>query len=1346
MNTPPPPLLPLTEDTMNGLYHYFGQPNTQLPQLTNNLRNVISNDDSSMSSIFSGSNTHVNNTSNATNATARQTGVLGNFIMNPAEDFNNNGRETSIQEKKLSLNRKLAQRVPKQELVERGILPPPRVPMQHYDNMKHLELAQRKDILETKLEKRPNRDSLVQINILPESNVAPSIQSKYNQLKRARLVDHLNEILAKRPGPLELVESGILVSADAKLTEAIKDGKINYPRTSGAVLNRMPYHQQSATAFQAFDETSLSHFNFNFNCLTDNEDSNTSSTATASSSSLSSFNFNLNNLPNQNQQTPDFNFGDIFQSNGPLSNAPSPSSSISTTIAKYSPVSSPFSNLDYLNNDQIINAHADIKTVAAPAISSKGLSKKQSKSSFSSASSVSSASSQKSSNKKFLYFIEYKGPHQKTLKSSISLKPANVLRANKSKLKSTNQKINNMKSKAFISNSTNLLNGTSEQFYEDSNDSTQLNSQFGDDELNAYEIRLEQQKVFLEYSMASKEAENPNQQQHKQQNSPSQVFLSDSHSQPTEMQDVDTILTSNNNDMTNSVQQTEFNQQFDSNFDKELLDAFYSSNENSSNNISNSTSNNITNTPQSMQLVPIGDLQLLENWRNIGLVPLQTYIDNANNQKSQTQMAITSSNPAANTCMQNGANLAGGSNIYSIDSETGTLKPLLLSQEAVNCQSQNSNHDNKNLVENDEKPLKDEDNSKATSTPTSNPTPLPSTTTTTTTTTNTTATKQRSQKSQPLTLEEMSLNELREECVRRSLPKSGRPKQKLIERIKDHMIKSNNYRIGISSTDSSSINGITTTTTTTTTNTASATAVTVSHIIDAQYHRQLSSAIKSPDSGVNMDGPASFSMSTTSCEQSPCSSVNSLNLPTACNNTNGKKGILNNLAQKPKTVSSLDHFFESLNVEELGSSKACSAEINDNLNNSASEQQNKIDLISTQLKLDTFKSKEALALAHNNYNNNCNSNEANNEESKQLTETAANLEMSLKNSAELLKQISSIGQMEHLQQLEQQMQQSMQLIEKLKSASNQTLAPEPEKKLTPQEYLALNGHHHHHNHHHNLNNLNTMSVEKTAESKLRLINSMPEIQQQQQQQHHHHHHHQQQQQVFYIPHSNSEQLLLYNEISNICGNKSQKGDDSVYKFDNLKKELTSTHQQIRFSNCDNDDNNNDEENSTLILIQQNNNNNNKNFNSNFNQHMPLISAPSSVPPPPPPPPSTQAVEQKNTEMEWNDSDIFQLCQELDEHDAFFNSTNQNRNLDFDLDGSQQHQQHQQHQQQFVYNQISFFNNELQQQGPLNNNNNINSNFLDNNNSDSASNVLIQPWEFVENDISQITSYLQSPTI
>jgi trimeric autotransporter adhesin len=391
------------------------------------------------------------------------------------------------------------------------------------------------------------------------------------------------------------------VSSDAKLNEAIKDGKILYPRTSGApLLNKLPYHyiqqeQQnqsinnseiSSAGANAFtlDESSLNNFNFNFNNLTDNDDSNASqsSTATAktvaslSSSSLSSFNFisnstSFNNIisSNNNNQTQQLtttttttttttdtnrefnNFGDIFQSPSSNQAPPSPSSSISTTIAKSSPVSSPFSNLDYLNTEQINkqptiainnnNGSGGASAGAGSAIGSKsiGLNKKQSKS-FSSASSISSATSSTShksnksgsmsSSKKFLYFIEYKGPHQKTIKSTIgtnkfnlgggaggsvrSNKPSTKLSAKIASIKSHNQLHLNQIKNSQSSSSTNNINttnapqlGTSnsnEQFFEDSNDSTNLNSNFNDDEeeLNAYEIRLEQQKVFLEFSNA----------------------------------------------------------------------------------------------------------------------------------------------------------------------------------------------------------------------------------------------------------------------------------------------------------------------------------------------------------------------------------------------------------------------------------------------------------------------------------------------------------------------------------------------------------------------------------------------------------------------------------------------------------------------------------------------------------------------------------------------------------------------------------------------------------------------------------------------------------------------------
>ena len=173
----------------------------------------------------------------------------------------------------------------------------------------------------------------------------------------------------------------------------------------------------------------------------------------------------------------------------------------------------------------------------------------------------------------------------------------------------------------------------------------------------------------------------------------------------------------------------------------------------------------------------------------------------------------------------------------------------------------------------------------------------------------------------------------------------------------------------------------------------------------------------------------------------------------------------------------MDHFFEFLNVEELGSSKTVEpaentaassksasvkatqqrkAQSSSNLSSLSSSSSSsstsihtsnqldsrQIEYISTQLKLDTFKSKEAIL--HHEQKSTANSTTtattANAGGESNLNETTANLEMSLKNSAELLKQISSIGKMEHLQQLEQQMKQSMQLIEKLKSASQNSVS------------------------------------------------------------------------------------------------------------------------------------------------------------------------------------------------------------------------------------------------------------------------------------------------------------------
>lgn len=91
--------------------------------------------------------------------------------------------------------------------------------------------------------------------------------------------------------------------------------------------------------------------------------------------------------------------------------------------------------------------------------------------------------------------------------------------------------------------------------------------------------------------------------------------------------------------------------------------------------------------------------------------------------------------------------------------------------------------------------------------------------------------------------------------------------------------------------------------------------------------------------------------------------------------------------------------------------------------------------------------------------------------SENLTQTKATLEMSLKSSAELLKQLSLVGNIEDLHKLEQKMQESMHLIEKLKSASKQQ-----QDNNQPHEHSPP---------------LETNQQQDASTNKLRLINSMP---------------------------------------------------------------------------------------------------------------------------------------------------------------------------------------------------------------------------------------------------------------
>ena len=108
MNTPPPPLLPITEDTMQGLYHYFGQPNIQ-PQITNNLR-LLSNTNNNASAV-NGSNMSTDQlnldsdsslgsifpSSNPAQRVFEQTSIMRNYETKSGDD---NLQHTSIQEKK----------------------------------------------------------------------------------------------------------------------------------------------------------------------------------------------------------------------------------------------------------------------------------------------------------------------------------------------------------------------------------------------------------------------------------------------------------------------------------------------------------------------------------------------------------------------------------------------------------------------------------------------------------------------------------------------------------------------------------------------------------------------------------------------------------------------------------------------------------------------------------------------------------------------------------------------------------------------------------------------------------------------------------------------------------------------------------------------------------------------------------------------------------------------------------------------------------------------------------------------------------------------------------------------
>ena len=319
-----------------------------------------------------------------------------------------------------------------------------------------------------------------------------------------------------------------------------------------------------------------------------------------------------------------------------------------------------------------------------------------------------------------------------------------------------------------------------------------------------------------------------------------------------------------------------------------------------------------------------------------------------------------------------------------------------------------------------------------------------------------------SNNSKQLNVEEMSLNELKEECRRRKLLVTGN-KQKLIDRIKLNMGNSAQPK--------------------------------------PTQQQQQQSIIKSPDSGVNMDSSPSFVSSeliffkcSLFCskplinkhyrlgEQSP----NNLGLSNmSAHQTGNTKPKLNNQKsfngesvnkstsqqqqqqqKQTKSSSSLDDFFNFLDIENLGASNTESTKTKTSnlVDNANSINNNNINVIGSG------QTESINKLEPQNKSDN-------------LCETAATLEMSLKNSAELLKQLSSIGQIEHLHQLENQMKESMQLIEKLKHASNK----QQTNSIQQHEYTTHETHLFHHNH----SSTHNFQANSGGSSKLRPISSMP---------------------------------------------------------------------------------------------------------------------------------------------------------------------------------------------------------------------------------------------------------------
>ncbi|CAF1013849.1 unnamed protein product [Rotaria sordida] len=185
-----------------------------------------------------------NNNNNNTNNTGKKIDEMSTpkDEDSPKQQINEQSLTQDLEKNRESLKRKLQTRRSLKQLVDVGIMPPPKAPLPFYEQRKQLQMRKTQDILKNKIISRPDRQLLIEHNILSDTTAAPAIQKTQCQLKRARLADNLNDKLAARPGILELVANNIL-EIDPNLKEAIQHGRIKFPTTKSTpkfIIDQQP--------------------------------------------------------------------------------------------------------------------------------------------------------------------------------------------------------------------------------------------------------------------------------------------------------------------------------------------------------------------------------------------------------------------------------------------------------------------------------------------------------------------------------------------------------------------------------------------------------------------------------------------------------------------------------------------------------------------------------------------------------------------------------------------------------------------------------------------------------------------------------------------------------------------------------------------------------------------------------------------------------------------------------------------------------------------------------------------------------------------------------------------------